>query len=106
MLTAVYEPVFHACSFGYRPKRGCHDALKALEHSMFYHRTQFVVDADIKGFFDNVDHQWMIKFLQHRIADHNLIRLIVRFLKAGVMEAGIVYNTPVGTPQGESTPQF
>jgi len=59
-----------------------------------------VVDADIKGFFDHVDHEWMMKFLQHRIADPNILRVIARFLKAGIAEAGIVYDTPEGTPQG------
>jgi group II intron reverse transcriptase/maturase len=59
-----------------------------------------VVDADIKGFFDNVDHDWLMKFLRHRIADTNLLRIIARFLKAGIIEAGIDYDTPEGVPQG------
>jgi len=62
--------------------------------------TNYVVDVDIRGFFDHVDHDWMIKFIEHRIKDPNIIRLIKRFLKAGVMETEVRYETPEGTPQG------
>ena len=99
-LNAIYEADFLPCSFGFRPDRGCHDALKILNVYLEKRNTNYVVDADIKGFFDHVDHQWMMKFLEHRIKDRNLLRLIARFLRSGVMEAGITRDTPEGTPQG------
>lgn len=100
ILNAIYEQDFLDCSFGFRPGRGCHDALKVLNHIIEKKKINYIVDADIRGFFDHVDHEWLMKFLEVRIADPNLLRLIRRFLKAGVMEAGIVYDTPQGTPQG------
>ncbi|ABI67500.1 group II intron reverse transcriptase/maturase [Cutibacterium avidum] len=100
ILNTIYEQDFLDCSFGFRPGRGCHDALKVLNHIIERKKVNYIVDADIRGFFDHVDHEWMMKFLELRIADPNLLRLIKRFLKAGVMEAGIVYDTPKGTPQG------
>ncbi len=100
ILNIIYEPEFLPCSFGYRPNRGCHDALKVLNHYIEKRRTNYIVDADIKGFFDNVDHHWMIEFLKHRIADPNLLRLIHRFLKAGIIEEGKYYDSTQGTPQG------
>ena len=100
ILNAIYEQDFLECSFGFRPGRGCHDALKVLNTVLSKKEINYVVDTDIKGFFDNVNHEWLIKFLQHRITDPNIIRIIIRFLKAGIMEAGIKYDTPQGTPQG------
>lgn len=100
VLSAIYEADFRPFSFGFRPGRGCHDALKVLGHIIEEKPISYIVDADIKGFFDNVDHEWMMKFLEHRITDSNLLRLISRFLKAGIMEAGIKYDTHQGTPQG------
>lgn len=100
ILNAVYEQDFLECSFGFRPQRGCHDALKVLNKILNKSEIQYVVDADIKGFFDHVDHDWMMKFINHRIADPNMQRLINRFMKAGVMEAGINYETSEGVPQG------
>ena len=100
ILSAVYEQDFLDCSYGFRPGRGCHDALKILTHTIEKGKVNYIVDADIKGFFDHVDHEWLMKFLKHRITDPNLLRIVVRFLKAGVMEAGIKYETPEGTPQG------
>lgn len=99
VLNAIYEPIFLGCSFGFRPGRSCHDALKVLNHIIDRKGVNYIVDADIRGFFDHVDHEWLMKFLELRIADPNFLRLIRRFLKAGVMEAGIVYDTPEGTPQ-------
>lgn len=99
ILNTIYEQDFLDCSFGFRPGRGCHDALKVLNHIIERKKVNYIVDADIRGFFDHVDHEWLMKFLELRIADPNLLRLIKRFLKAGVMEAGIVYDTPEGTPQ-------
>lgn len=100
ILNAIYEQDFLECSFGFRPGRGCHDAIKVLDNILHKNKIRYVVDVDIKGFFDNVNHQWLMKFLEHRIADPNILRLIVRFLKAGIIEAGITYDTPEGTPQG------
>ncbi len=100
ILNAIYEQDFLECSFGFRPNRGCHDALKVLDKILNKKEINYVVDADIKGFFDHVDHEWLMKFLQHRIADPNILRLIARFLRSGIIEAGIEYDTPEGTPQG------
>ena len=100
ILTVIYEVEFLDCSYGFRPGRSCHDALKKVTKIIETKKVSFVVDADIKGFFDNVDHGWMMKFLQERIQDPNLLRLIQRFLKAGVMQEGEVYETDTGTPQG------
>jgi len=100
ILTVIYETEFLECSYGFRPGRSCHDALKEVARILETRKVSYVVDADIKGFFDNVDHEWMMKFLQERIQDPNLLRLIQRFLKAGIIEAGIEYETDTGTPQG------
>lgn len=100
ILNAIYEQDFMECSFGFRPNRSCHDAIKLLDKIVNKETIRYVVDTDIKGFFDNVDHEWMMKFVAHRIADVNLCRLIRRFLKAGIIDAGVKYDTPKGTPQG------
>jgi RNA-directed DNA polymerase len=100
ILNAIYEEDFLGSSFGFRPGRGCHDALKVLNHIIEEKQVNYIVDADIRGFFENVDQEWLMKFLELRITDKNLLRMITRFLKAGVMEGGIVYDTPRGTPQG------
>ncbi len=100
VLNAIYEADFLNNSYGFRPERGCHDAIKVLGKIIETKQVNYIVEADIKGFFDNVNHDWMMKFLEHRIADNNLLRIIRRFLKAGIMEAGIRYDTPEGTPQG------
>lgn len=100
ILNTIYESDFLDCSFGFRPNRSCHDALKVLNIYIEKRYTNYVVDADIKGFFDNVDHDWMMKFLKHRINDPNLLRVIARFLKGGYMEEGKYYDTDKGTPQG------
>lgn len=100
ILTVIYEPEFLGCSYGFRPGRSCHDALKEVGKILETKKVSYVVDADIKGFFDHVDHGWMMKFLQERIQDTNLLRLIQRFLKAGIMEQGKKWDTEVGTPQG------
>lgn len=100
ILEAVYEPTFLACSYGFRPKRSCHDALKRIDEVVRTGRIHYIVEADIKGFFDHVDHGWLMKFLAIRLADRNLLRLIVRFLKAGVWEEGEWKETEEGTPQG------
>lgn len=100
ILNSIYEQDFYECSFGFRPNRSCHDALKLLDKILNDRDIRYVVDTDIKGFFDNVDHECMMKFIEFRIADVNLLRLIKRFLKAGIIESGIRRDTPQGTPQG------
>ncbi|QKE72064.1 group II intron reverse transcriptase/maturase (plasmid) [Arthrobacter citreus] len=100
ILNSIYEIDFLDCSFGFRPNRSCHDALKILNFYIEKRSVNYVVDVDIKGFFDNVDHKWMMEFLKLRIADPNLLRIIGRFLKGGYMEEGKKYKTDNGTPQG------
>ncbi|MCJ7690576.1 MAG: reverse transcriptase domain-containing protein [Clostridiaceae bacterium] len=100
ILKVIYEQDFLDCSFGFRPNRSCHDAIKILDVYLTKKNTNFVVDADIKGFFDHVNHGWMMKFLEVRIKDPNLLRLIGRFLKSGIMEEGKFYKVYEGTPQG------
>lgn len=100
ILNAIYEQDFLDSSFGFRPNRNCHDALKILNFYLEKRYVNYVVDADIKGFFDNVDHEWMLKFLQHRISDPNMLRMIARFLKSGYMEEGKHYPSDSGTVQG------
>ena len=99
ILETIYEPKFHEFSYGFRPGRNCHQAVKHLRGKLMG-KTNWVVDADIKGFFDNVDHDWMMKFLGHEISDGNLLRYIKRFLKAGIMEEGSYAETETGVPQG------
>lgn len=100
ILTAIYEADFLDCSYGFRPDRSCHDALDRLDKIIMKHPINHVIDADIKGFFDNVNHEWLLRCLQERISDKKLLRYIVRFLKAGVMEEGKWQVTDKGTPQG------
>jgi group II intron reverse transcriptase/maturase len=100
ILTAIYEADFLDFSYGFRPGRSCHDALDRLDKIIMKHPINHVIDADIKGFFDNVNHDWLLRCLQERISDKKLLRYIVRFLKAGVMEEGKWQMTDKGTPQG------
>lgn len=100
VLQAIWEPEFCDCSYGFRPGRSAHDALRRVAEVIAKERTQWVVEADIKGFFDNVSHAHLMRFLEHRIADPNFLRLIKRFLKAGVMLDGVVEAGEEGTPQG------
>jgi group II intron reverse transcriptase/maturase len=102
IVEAIYEEDFIEDSYGFRPKRSCHDALRALSRAVEEEGTNYVVEADIKGFFDNVRHEWMMRFLEHRIGDKRVLRMVVRFLKAGVMEEGKWRASEEGTPQGGS----
>jgi group II intron reverse transcriptase/maturase len=101
VLDAIYEPKFYDFSLGYRPGRDQHQAIAYLDDKLMG-RTGWVIDADIAGFFDNVDHGWMMKFLEHDIADKNFLRYVSRFLKAGVMEEGKYADTEAGVAQGGS----
>jgi group II intron reverse transcriptase/maturase len=100
ILEAIYEADFIDDSYGFRPGRSCHDALRALSLEVEGGAIHYIVEADIKGFFDNVQHDWMMKFLGHRIADKRVLRYVKRFLIAGVFEDGEVFATEEGTPQG------
>jgi RNA-directed DNA polymerase len=100
VLAQVYEADFFGFSYGFRPGRSQHDALDALVVGIEQRRVNWVLDADIRGFFDTIDHGWLLKFLEHRIADHRVLRLIRKWLQAGVSEDGQWSRTTVGTPQG------
>ena len=99
-LEPIYEAVFEDSSYGYRPGRSQHQCLDALGRTIQQKRVSYVVEADIRGFFDQVNHEWLIKFLRHRIGDERVIRLIIRMLKSGIMEDGLRSVTEKGTPQG------
>ena len=100
VLNAIYEEDFLGFSYGFRPKRGQHDALDALSVAISNTPVNWILDADIKGFFDAVDQQWLIRFLEHRIGDERIIRLVKKWLKAGVLEEGQWHSSDMGTPQG------
>ena len=100
VLGAIYEADFQNCSYGYRPGRSQHDALAALGRTIQRQKVSWVVEADIRGFFDHVNHEWLMKFLEQRIGDPRILRLIIRLLKGGVMEDGLVTASEEGTPQG------
>ena len=100
ILNAVYEPRFLDCSYGFREKRSAHDVVRFINQTVMTKRVNYVLEADIKGFFDNVDHEWMMKFLENDIADKNFLRYITRFLKAGIMEGTEILEADKGTPQG------
>lgn len=100
ILNDVYEPRFLDCSFGFRPGRSAHDVVRYIDQAVMTRNVNYVLEADIKGFFDNLDQKWLVKFLQHDIADKNFLRYVVRFLKAGVMEGTERKDSDKGTPQG------
>ena len=100
IMESVYEQDFIKDSYGFRPARSCHDALRALSEAVENKPTNHIVEADIKGFFDNVNQDWLMKFLAHRIEDKRIQRMVKRFLKAGVDEDGSVTVSDEGTPQG------
>ena len=100
VLNAIYEEDFLGFSYGFRPGRGQHDALDALAVGITRTRVNRILDADIRSFFDTVSHDWLICFVEHRIGDRRMVRLIRKWLKAGVMEDGEVKPATVGTPQG------
>jgi RNA-directed DNA polymerase len=100
VLNAIYEEDFLGFSYGFRPRRGAHDALDALVVAIERRRVNFIVDADIRSFFDTVNQDWLIRFVEHRIGDQRIIRLIRKWLRAGVLEDGIVSVSERGTAQG------
>jgi len=100
ILEAIYEADFLDCSYGFRPGRNCHQAVDAVDKTIMRNPINHVIDADIKGFFDNVSHSWMEKFLRVRIVDPSFLLLIRRFLKAGYIDSDLLVATERGTPQG------
>jgi RNA-directed DNA polymerase len=100
VLNAIYEEDFLGFSYGYRPERSQHDALDALATAITRMKVNWILDADVRSFFDSVSHDWLVRFVEHRIGDPRVIRLIRKWLKAGVMEEGAIMPTEAGTPQG------
>lgn len=100
ILSAIYETDFLECSFGFRPKRSAHDAIHAVRQAVVVGKTRRVFEADIKSYFDRINHIWMMRFLKHRIADTRLLNLIGKWLSAGVMINGVVSTRQEGSPQG------
>jgi RNA-directed DNA polymerase len=100
LLNAIYEEDFLGFSYGFRPGRGAHDAMDALCVGIHSKKVSFILDADIRSFFDEISQEWLIRFLEHRIGDRRIIRLIQKWLKAGVLEDGVVTVSDRGTGQG------
>jgi group II intron reverse transcriptase/maturase len=99
VLNAIYETDFLGFSYGFRPGRSQHNALDALEVAL-HRKVSWVLDADIRGFFDAIDHEWLMKFVEHRLGDSRILHLIQKWLNAGVMENGKWTQSEVGSPQG------
>lgn len=100
ILNEIYEPKFLNISYGFRPNRNCHQAIREINQRIMINKVNYILDCDIKGFFDNVNQKWLVKFLEHDIQDKTFIRYIVRFLKSGYMEDMKYYESDKGTPQG------
>jgi RNA-directed DNA polymerase len=100
ILNQIYEEDFLGFSYGFRPGRSQHDALDALAAAIEQKRVNYILDADIRNFFDELDKSWLLKFVEHRVADRRILRLIRKWLKAGVMEEGKWSEPYTGTPQG------
>ena len=100
VLEPIYESMFLGFSYGFRPRRSAHDALDALAVAIGKEKVTWVLDADIRSFFDTIDHGWMQKFIEHRIADRRLVKLLLKWLHAGVLENGVLHAVEEGTPQG------
>ncbi len=100
VLNQIYEEDFLGFSYGFRPGRSQHDALDALWVGIMRKKVNWILDADVRGFFDNLSHEWLVKFIEHRIADRRILRLIQKWLRAGTSEEGKWSKTEVGTPQG------
>jgi RNA-directed DNA polymerase len=102
VMNAIYETDFLGFSYGFRPRRSQHHALDALYTGLLTRKVNWVLDVDIRGFFDALSHEWLVKFIEHRIADRRVVRLIQKWLNAGVLEDGKRTRTEEGTPQGGS----
>lgn len=100
ILNEIYECKFLECSYGFRPNRNCHQVIREINQEIMYQGGNYILDCDIKGFFDNVNQEWLMKFLEHDINDKIFLRYIKRFLISGYMEEGKYYESDKGTPQG------
>jgi RNA-directed DNA polymerase len=100
VLNVVYEEDFLGFSYGFRPERGAHDAMDALVVGITTRKVNWILDADIEKFFDSVSQEWLVRFVEHRIGDKRILRLIQKWLKAGVLEDGAVTTSDRGTGQG------
>lgn len=100
LFTAIYEQDFLPMSYGFRPNRSAHQAIEDVKATIAQKKVSWILDVDIKSFFDSIDHEWLLKFIKHRIADKALIKLVDKWLKAGVMEDGKLIRSSNGSPQG------
>ncbi len=100
ILESIYEPLFLDCSYGFRPGRGCHDAIRALHHHLYGNEVQIIIDIDLSGYFDSIDHNHLLAFLCMKIQDERFLRYVSRMLKAGVLWEGELAVSDEGVPQG------
>jgi RNA-directed DNA polymerase len=100
IVEAVFEADFLDCSYGFRPRRSPHHALRSLRATLVTKKVRHLYEADIRGYFNHLNHQWLMRMVAHRIADGVILRLIGKWLRAGVMQDGVVIRTEAGTPQG------
>lgn len=100
VLNEIYENIFYDFSYGFRLKKNCHQAISQINWLLMTRKVNYILDVDIKGFFDNIDHDIMMMFLEHKIEDKNFLRYIRRFLKSGIIEDYKYYESDKGTPQG------
>jgi len=100
IFTAIYEQEFLPMSYGFRPERNAHQALETVKATIAQKKVSWVLDADIKSFFDMMDHEWLMKFIMHRVSDKRLLKLVRKWLKAGIMEDGKLIKSSSGAPQG------
>lgn len=100
VLESVFEPHFYSNMCGFRPNRNCHGAIRMLNDMIEGHKTNYILDADIKGFFDNLNHDWIMKFISSRITDSSVLRLVEKMLKAGILKNGEFYVDEFGARQG------
>jgi len=100
ILEAVFEADFLDCSYGFRPGRSTHQALRTLRATLVTKKVRHLYEADIRGYFNHINHQWLRRMVAHRIADGVILRLIGKWLRAGVLQDGVVIRTEAGTPQG------
>jgi len=106
VLENIYEPIFLNCSYGFRPKRGCHDAIRALHHYLYSHEVQTVIDIDISKYFDSIGHDALLAVLRKKISDRRFMRYVVRMLKSGVLTAGELTVSDEGVPKVVSVVQY